>query len=262
MKSKSNALKVAVDLFLEQMGWTLWFLGILLIIHVVRIFNSIYAGKDLEHFFLSSYYAADIYMLVIGIIIGYGFYPFFVKHGVTRKDVFRGGVLAAGLLSAAIVLTAAVITAAEYSVVNIANLPLHLNSTLEFTEGVDDDVIGNLVLLIVLGPLVDFSSHGLLSLFVYMTNIFTSYVIGWFISAVFYRYGWTMGLGSIVLATLFFLIRGLVWGGDVARELAADWVPPAILELPLYGSVAGTIVLIGGILWLIRLLTQRVTIKL
>lgn len=247
-----------MDLFLEQMGWTLWFLGILLIIHV---FHSIYAGKDLENFYLSSFYATDIYMLVIGIIIGYGFYPFFVKHGVTRKDVFRGGVLAAGLLSAAIVLTVVVITAAEYSVVNIANLPLHLNSTLDFTEGADDDVIGNLVLLIVLGPFVDFSSHGILSLFVYMTNIFTYYVIGWFMSAVYYRYGWKIGLGSIGLSILLLFIRGLVWGEEAATQLA-DWVSLAILELPLYGSIAGTIVLIGVILGLIRLLTQRVTIKL
>jgi uncharacterized integral membrane protein len=99
MKEKMIISKVARDMFLEQLKWSLWFIGIVVLLHVVFFILSSQFDFKINNLFTFSYMAAPIYMLIIGIIAGTSFLPFFVKHGVTRKDYFWGSSVAALILS-------------------------------------------------------------------------------------------------------------------------------------------------------------------
>ncbi|SFB21929.1 hypothetical protein SAMN04488072_11050 [Lentibacillus halodurans] len=105
------------------------------------------------------------------------------------------------------------------------------------------------------------SSSWLVSFFMYGLNTLAYYVVGWMISAGFYRFGWFIGLGFIVLSFVFITTGDLLWGTELDEPLS-HWLPFDSISLPLYGSFIGTIMIVGVMLWLIRMFTRDVTIKM
>ncbi len=190
-------------------------------------------GQD--DFFSIIYRSTKGFMLVIGIIFSFGFLSFYVRHGFTRKDFFKGAALAALLLSIAFPL-----------VIGPVSLLL---SAINLTD------IGNSPVLQV------FEHNWFLALASFGIQIFVYYLMGWMIGSGFYRYDWIRGLGIIAVAIVLVSFMDALWQFELA-SLWDRWLPAFSLDVPLYASLAGSVVIMALGLVLIRLLTRKVTIKL
>ena len=261
MKQKSIVSKVAVDLFREQMKWSLWFLSFLVFAHIVHqviVLNFGEAGDSVGDFLTFSYGSSKVYMLVIGIVSAFSFLARYVNRGITRKDFYKGAVLAVIGLSFAIAFLATLFKGIEYLIMDVTKLS-HLidyssgsnfgDSTIYFPVGITDSTH------------LDFSGNWFLALFLYSINILTYYLIGWLIGAGYYRFGWIIGFGFIALSLLLVTTLGFLWEGELGDPIA-KWLSIDAVSFPLSISIVGNILLIGIALWLIRLLTRRVAIKI
>lgn len=85
--------KVARDVLFVQGRWTIWFLGILVIIHIIQTIAFLFTEGGMNDFYARVYIAGNIYMFVIGILSSVSILPAFVKNGVTRRDYFKGAIL-------------------------------------------------------------------------------------------------------------------------------------------------------------------------
>src|SRR5690625_7520586 len=92
MHSKSTVPTIIKDLFKQQFKWTIIFLGILLIISIVKFGQSVVNGKGIDDFYSLALIAGNIFMFAIGIYC-IGFMKYLIEHGVTRKDYFKGALV-------------------------------------------------------------------------------------------------------------------------------------------------------------------------
>ena len=94
MKAKAIFPKVAVDLYIVQLLWSLSFLGFFLFIQIAKpLLAMIPLLKmndkiNIGNYFDTVFIASNIFMLVIGIIVTLGLLPYYVSIGVTRRDFF------------------------------------------------------------------------------------------------------------------------------------------------------------------------------
>ncbi|WP_147532847.1 hypothetical protein [Bacillus marasmi] len=263
MSKKAVYPKVAFDMGAIQAGWTIWFLGIITIIHIVKAIVSIKMGGNHEGFFVSSFVSSNIYMFIIGIIGLYAFLPFFVKNGVTRKDYFIGSIFVGIGLSVSIVLYSLVLSGIETAVIKMANLPINIdNSGADvFSKDEDDILIAKIVKMIVVSPFVGLEDNWFLSLILTSLNLISSYVMGGFIAAGYYRYGWIAGFGFIGMSILLMIIWDLIWGSELGEPLAS-LLGVGSFDFPTIVSILGSVAIISLVLWMIRRVTRRVVIKL
>lgn len=70
--------------------WSLWYLGVLLIIYII---SHIFSNEAMSSFFGFMFTANRTYMLVIGIIVMIGFLEWAIGMGVSRKTFFKSVVL-------------------------------------------------------------------------------------------------------------------------------------------------------------------------
>lgn len=261
MKQQSFFSKVAVDMFLVQFKWSLWFISFILLAHIIMIIVAVNGHFPLGDFLFFSHRSSKIYMLVIGIISAYAFLTFYVNQGIARKDYFIGSSLAAVGVSLAIAIIATVLTGLEYIILEMMNLPINIDLAMVGVESSDNSISIFLPKAIVSSSILVHSSNWLLSMLMYTLNILTYYVIGWFIGSGYYRFGWVTGFGFIALAIIFITVGDLLWGTEIEEPLS-NWLPFTSIDFPLYGSFFGAVVLIVIILVFIRLITRRVTIKM
>lgn len=262
MGEKATYGKIAVDSFMVQIMWALWGLGVILLIYVLLGAVNI-SGHGVRDFFSSYYHTANIYMLVTGIIAVTALLPYFVRHGVTRRDYFQGAALACLGLAVAITLLFSLITGLEYALTRAFGYTLAVDPVREihFGAAAINGLLPGLFLLILDAPFVALSSNWWLSPAVFCLNLVTYYLLGMMLGAAFYRYGAPGGLGFILLALALLMVRDLLWGREFAGLLGAI-VPVTSLQLPPAAAVAGNVALIGLVLWFIRRTTSRVAIKL
>lgn len=260
MKQKTIYPKVATDLYWVQLFWALGFLGVLLVIQIIKMIISITKGIEMNQYFDAVFIAANIFMLVIGIISSYGFLPYYVGNGVTRKDYFKGTAIASVVLSITIPIIASLVSVIQIFLVNVVNLSILKDSSLGKNAPVNEDgLIGEMIQSIILTPFVDLQSNWLLAIFVFALNIFIYYLVGWLIGSGFYRFGVLFGLICIIIAFI------IIYAQDILLRIVLD-LPIhdmfAWLQLPIYASGIGIFVLIVITLWMIRQLTKRVAIKM
>ncbi|TQR16265.1 hypothetical protein [Psychrobacillus soli] len=260
MKQKAIYPKVATDLYWVQLFWALGFLGVLLVIQIIKTILSITKGIEMNQYFDAVFIAANIFMLVIGIISSYGFLPYYVGNGVTRKDYFKGTAIASVGLSITIPIIASLVSVIQIFLVNVVNLSILKDSSLGKNAPVNEDgLIGEMIQSIILTPFVDLQSNWLLAIFVFALNIFIYYLVGWLIGSGFYRFGVLFGLICIIIAFI------IIYAQDILLRIVLD-LPVhdmfASLQLPIYASGIGIFVLIVITLWMIRQLTKRVAIKM
>lgn len=252
--------KVAFDSFTLQMVWTVWFLGIVLLIHLVRMFMALNNGDTMDNLFRSTHVATTIYMLVIGIISAVGVFPYFVRNGITRRDYFWGALMGLLGLAVAIGVICAVLTGLEYMVVGALSLPIDLVDVLDqIPDDNDDNIIATLVKTAIISPYIAITENWLLALLVFVWNALLYYLIGWLIGAGFYSRGFLAGMGCIALGLVALLIRDSLWG-RLGEPFSRWFEVPS--DPPLVVPVVGTLVLAGLIAGLIRLLTRRAVIKM
>ncbi len=263
MRAVSNTPKVAVDMFYEQMQWTRWYLGVILVIHIIEVFFKATRGGEVSSFFVSvAISSSNIYMLVIGIIAGLFFLPYYVQNGVTRKDQFYGAAIAMLGLAAAITLISLIVSLIEVSLVKIFNLPVvfeSISGNLAETDA-ENNLLAAIIFFIVLAPFVSPDMNLLLSMLLVILNMVFYYLMGWLITAAFYRYNRKIGFAYIALTILLFFIKGVLWGD--AEGLLAAWPGIQIGEPHIAVSFGGTIALICIGLWILRLLTRDVSIRM
>ncbi|WP_100012482.1 hypothetical protein [Lentibacillus sediminis] len=265
MKSKSMFPKVVMDMFWIQMTWALGFLGIMLIVNIIKIGRTLLGNDSVDNYYVAVFIAANIFMLVIG-IISTSFLPHYVENGVTRKDYFKGGLLAAVGLSVIIPIIAFFVAAIERLIVtNLTSITFgdtDLNSVFQEIPDVGGigDIISTIVQSVIFTPYVDPGSNWVLGMAVFSLNIFLYYLLGWLISASFYRFDTPGGLGSIVIALVLLML------GDTLLRVAID-LPvleslAAINSLPAGVAVLGLLFIVIVSIWMIRLLTKTVSIKM
>ncbi|SES31255.1 hypothetical protein [Psychrobacillus sp. OK032] len=259
MKQKAIYPKVATDLFWVQFFWAFGFLGVLLVVQIIKTILSTTKGIEMNDYFDAVFIAANIFMLVIGIISTYGFLPYYVSNGVTRKDYFKGSAIASVGLSITIPIIASIVSVIQIFLVNLINLSILKDSSFDNNAGAEGSIIGEIILSIIFTPFVDLQSNWLLAIFVFALNIFIYYLVGWLIGSGFYRFGVLFGLISIIIAFL------IIYAQDLLLSIALDLPVQdmfATLDFPIYVSVIGIFVLIAITLWMIRQLTKRVAVKM
>ncbi len=255
--------KVAIDMFWTQFFWALSYLGVMFVIHIVKIVATFINHDGVSPYFANVYVTSNIFMLVVGIISTLGFLQYYVENGVTRKDYFKGSALASVGLSLSIPVVTGLVSLLEFAISKIVNINFLVDKSMFLVESEDfggpiKDIFGNVIISVVLPPSVSLTDHWLLAVFVLALNLFCFYLIGWFISASLYRLGVVVGLVSIIISFVIvylydFLLR-------TALHLPAVAMFDAI-EVPTVVAAIGVILIISIILWMIRQLTKRVPIK-
>lgn len=253
--------KIATDMFRIQLNWALGYLGVLFVIHIIKTVASLINNEEVSHYFANVYVTSNIFMLVIGIISIYGFLQYYVENGVTRKDYFKGAALASIGLSVSIPVVTSLVSLLEISIFKIMNINFLADKSMLGVETDDfggpiKDIIGNTVISIVLPPFASLTDHWLLAVFVLALNLFFFYLIGWFISASFYRLR-AVGLVSIIISFVIvflydFLLRTVLNLPAVAMFLD--------IQVPMVVAVIGIIIIIFITLWMIRQITKRTPI--
>ncbi|MGE7661329.1 hypothetical protein ACQKL6_06355 [Peribacillus sp. NPDC097197] len=249
-------LQVTRDMFWMQFVWTLSFFGVMLLIHVIKITTSQFSEDEVSTFFASSSITSNIFMLVIGIISSSSFIKHYVGHGITRKDFFYGASLTSISLSIIIPLLSALVTQVISFIIKLADLPIVFQGYK--SEHIDDggNLISDMIQSVILTPIVELHSDPLLALLIFSLNVLTYYIVGWLIGAAFYRFGTIAGLGSIALGGLVLYIEDVLMHAGLAIGMYNY-----TFTMPLYVSVFVVLVIVGILLWLIRLFTKRVAIK-
>lgn len=249
-----NTRKVAIDMFLIQLMWAFWFLGVMLVISVFRI---IILGREMNTYYDSVYAVGNIFMLVIG-LIAISFLPYFVEHGITRKDYFKGGLFAALGLSITLPILSLVISYLEKIVLNLFMNPTFVEAS--FNDiAFDGNVVGDLIEVIVMAPHVSIEEHFFLSLALFSFNLFSYYLAGWFICSCYYRYG-QIAFVSIAIAIFLYLLIDT----SIRTLLDLPSIPwyAAVADLPT--GVLISLIAVVIVIWIVavKLLTRNVAIKL
>lgn len=254
--------KIATDMFRIQLNWALGYLGVMFVIHIVKIVASFINNEGVSPYFANVYVTSNIFMLVIGIISTYGFLQYYVENGVTRKDYFKGAALASIGLSLSIPVVTSLISLLEFAIIKIVNINFLVDKSMFLVESEDfggpiNNIIGNVVISVVIPPSVSLTDHWLLGVLVLALNLLCFYLIGWFISASFYRFG-AVGLVSIIISFVIvflydFLLRTVLNLPAVTMFLD--------IQVPMVVAVIGIIIIISITLWMIRQLTKRAPIK-
>lgn len=263
MKQNPILSRVSFDLYSAQMKWSIWYISILLLVHITMVIIAVNLTGTFGDFLAFSYGTSKVYMLVIGILSAYAFLTFYVNHGITRIDYFKGTVISALAISISLTFIAAVLNVIEYVIFQVINIEHVLDSTMgnSHIQNADQSISIDLTGMMVSGSSFIDSNNWLVSLIVYSMTIFIAYLIGWLIGVGYYRFGWIIGFGFIALAIIMSTLLDLLWGQEngLVKSLS-NWLA-FDLNVPLVVSILGTLVLIGLTLWFIRLLTRDVPIK-
>ncbi len=249
-------MKVSFDVFLMQSIITLWYLGILLIIHFAPIFINFGNKNGFNDIYAKIYISGNIFMFVIGIIAAVGILPFYVKNGVTRKDSYIGIATGTMGLAIAIPIIAFLLNLITTPIFNWLDVPIKPANLTEIAADPGDPFFAHLILSIVGPPAIEGISF--LSLALFMLNLFFYYVIGWMIGSGFYRSNGITGFLYIILAVFLFALNAQIWG----KGLFVDLFIPNLSAYSYGASFAGTIFFITIVLLIIRLTTKNIRIKL
>ncbi|GAB3798573.1 hypothetical protein [Virgibacillus kimchii] len=263
-----NSPKIAADMFLTLMSWTFGFLGVMLIINIIQRIANFVQGTEVDGgFYGSLMIASNIYMLIIGLIT-ITFLPYFVENGVTRKNYFEGTLLASIGVSIAIPIITLLISIVErFILINWLNMSYKAQDLNEIFNDVLIDIdsglgsiIGDLILSVILSPNMDPSSNWVLAIIIFALNIFIFYLLGWLISAAFYRGGTIISIGFIAIAITLNILK------DTLLRIALDFpISARFSALEPFSSwvaVAGILILILFVISVIRLLTKRMPIDI
>jgi len=262
-----NYPRVAADMVWSQMSWTFGFLGVMLVINIIQRVINVVQGTEVDGgLYASLLIASNIYMLIIGIISIY-FLPYYVENGVTRKDYFKGTLLASIGVSIAIPIITLLMSVVErFILTNLLNMSYKAQNLNEIFNEVVMDIdsgvgsfIADLVLSVILSPNMDPSSSWLLAMAVFALNIFVFYLLGWLISAGFYADGTIGGLLFIIISIVINILKDTLL--RIALDLPFSARFAALEVLSPWFAVAGILILILFVIWVIRLLTKRVPIE-
>lgn len=241
--SKNSVKKVALNMYIEQMKWSVSFISILMAVYIgLNIAGKFYNFDIIQDLLVFSAGSSMIYMFVIGIIAGATFRPHLIKLGVTRTHCFYGTVVAAILKSISIPLIFSLIAVVEYLLSGLFNFKVAETIFINFPE----------------------------SFLLYSLNIFVAYLLGWLINIGYYKFHWIIGLFFTALAVGLNTIYGFIWESNIITLFSVNIDPfdtnlEAAVQstgLPFIMSILGSLTIILVILIIIRTLTKKISIKI
>jgi len=239
----NTTIKVAGDMFIEQLKWSWWFIGINVIIHLSLSYYSVKYSFDISDFTQFISVSITVYMLVIGIIAGSSFLSYYSRLGVTRRDYFYGAAFAAVILSFAIMIIVNIIAVIEISIFNMINVSVKSNIFVD----------------------INWVKH---TLSIGMNGLIY-YLIGWFINMGYYRFNWKAGLLFVVISMVFSSIHGFIWVDDFIDipGLIGGSAMESVINMNggqfTFGvSAAADAGLIILLLFILRILTRDIAVKL
>lgn len=258
MNQQSTFSKVAKEMFLVQLGWAGGFLGIVLVINIVKSFITGYQGSDVEGYFSTIFIAGNIFMIVLG-ILAINFLPHYVGMGVTRKDYFIGAFLASLGITIFIPIMTIIISRLEQILFNMIDISYKVQTINEVN--IKDNIIGDIIQSIIISPHVSPQDNWLLAAIILGINIFIYYLLGWLISVSFYRLDVISGIIFIFISVVLKMLK------DTFLRIALDlpvvgWFTSLENFLPSGIAWLGILLVIIATVRLIRKLTSRVPIKI
>lgn len=249
MEKKSILSTLSVDMFIKQLKWSVWFIITMTIVYIgINLISNHFDFNFIDNIFNFSMGSSAIYMLVIGIIAGVTFLPYYVKLGVTRKDYFYGSLIAATFLSFALPIIFSLLSGLDYILTQLLDIATETNSM--------------------------FNDNWFNIFITYSINIYVCYLVGWLISMGYYRFNWFIGLGFILLSVILISLQSYIWENNFIEifEINLDIsnsinIMGTTIDFSNNGSsfllsALGSIVIITVILLIIRLITKRISIKL
>lgn len=252
--------KIGLDLLVMQMIWSLWALGIFVLINIIqKIFMS-----RVDSIYIAGSIASNIYMLVIG-IIAISFLTYYVENGITRKNFFYGNVIASIGLSIIVPIILYVLSLVEGFIINLfSSLTIDQNTLdgvlTEVVSDVDGNIIAEIVLSMVFTPFINLETNLLLSLALFSLNILVFYIIGWLIGAAFKRLGVIGGILLIFIGIAFIAVKDSMIRLTMDIPLFENFSVLEVVPKPLALPVVFIVILLT--FFLIRLLTKRTAIKI
>lgn len=260
MKQKAIYPKVATDMFMAMSIWTYGFMGIVLIVQIVKAIIAFNNGNNIDSYFNALFVATNVYMFVIGIISTY-FLPYYVENGVTRKDFYKGALLSSVGLSIFIPVITFILSTLLHFILNLLHHNVIRETDLNASAlDVDGNIIGDIVQSFIISPYVDPTSNWFLAIIVFAINILFFYLVGWIIGAGFYRFHTIIGLGFIAVGIVIItfkdtLLRAALELPIPDRIISMDILPSSLSEIALL--LLGVITVV-----LLRYLTKNVSIKI
>lgn len=95
MTKQKKANMIAKDVT-EYLSFAhLWYLGIIIVIYIILFILLGRLEAPVSDFLNFSYSSSSIYIIIMGAISSYYFFPMYVQLGVTRKQTFKGNVVGA-----------------------------------------------------------------------------------------------------------------------------------------------------------------------
>lgn len=258
MKQTSMFPKVTKDMLMIQLSWAGGFLGIVLLISIIKSFISGIQGNDLEGYFSTIFIAGNIFMLVLGIIVIH-FLPHYVGMGVTRKDYFLGAFLASLGITLFIPIVTIIITLLEQFLFHMMDFSYKVQTINEVN--IKDNIIGDIVQSIIISPHIAPQDNWFLAAFVLSINILIYYLMGWLIGVSFYRLDVVAGLISIFSSIVLKMLKDTFL--RIALDLpAVGWFTFLDKFLPTGIAWVGILLIVIVTIQLIRKMTSRAPIKI
>lgn len=259
MNERKLLSTVTQQLFLSQLKWTYAFLGIILIVNIVKIIFAFINGIEVQGYFNMSFVASNFYMFIIG-MQAMEFLAYFVGNGVTRKHYIIGNVISTIGLSLFISIATLILFYMEKFIVSVTNLQYKIQSINEIE--LDGNIIGDTLQMMIISPYVDPNDHALLATIILSVHLFVFYLLGWLIVASFYRYKVVIGLISIVAAIAIKMLKDSFI--RIAIDLPAIGIFSSLDSLSLSPLIAiiGVLLIIVGLVYMIRTITKDIPIKM
>ena len=231
-----NPKKIAQELFLEQLKWTMWVLSFIFVIYFAFLIfsgNSVASFINVVHFSNGS---TSIFVLVLGILTTSTFFRYYIHSGATRKNFYFGVIIASIMQAIAITIIILIFGFVTHFILGVPWISDIAN--------VRDSGFPISILT-------------LLQFFIGSVLVYTIYfLMGWQISLTFYRSGWLYGFLSIAGAIVIAGITGILWEGTHISFF------PQISNLPVLVSVLFTLLMVGLLFIINYRLIKDVTVKM
>ncbi|QQK76956.1 hypothetical protein HUG15_16170 [Salicibibacter cibarius] len=234
MKAKSVLVsKMMLGTFLQ---WTMWVVGIFLLIYIaIQIVSIIFGGMMETTILDAAMQPARVFLFVTGLLSMGGFLSEFVSNGVTRRDYYLGTTYSLFFLGFVMTLLAGVLYGLERLLFSLTGWNQWLSGA-----AVGDEAV-------------------LLTLVMVFFQFVLWYLLGWFISAGFYHH-WLLGLGFIAASIIVITINDYVWGEAAGTLTFFHWLLP-VEQFSVGTAVITSVILIILLVTLMRKLTKNAVVK-
>lgn len=260
MTKQKKANMIAKDVT-EYLSFAhLWYLGIIIVIYIILFILLGRLEAPVSDFLNFSYSSSSIYIIIMGAISSYYFFPMYVQLGVTRKQTFKGNVVGALGGALTLVILSAIISLLQHLLFRLFNWTITDNQHLieNFIQFSEETPFTSFLLGT---SFLSQFSRWVMTLFSFWLTTVLNYAIGWMIGTGFYRASLFGGVGTILVGIFSLLVSEFFWDNSALvflPEIRLEGNPLLLWVI----AIVLTAAIIAFILWLIRQLTKKMPIKL